>query len=549
MKNKPERPGGFPKTLTEGSAQVRLYWQPNPKKRLDKSTGKLVKTGEFSNLYTLAYYEPSQVKNSVTGEVTTVQKRVLHKFAELKKAESEAGRVLNRLANLDGEALKLKGSDRLAYVDAMRILREWQPDAKLALVVNDYVAAMKLLPPGSTLQQAVADYAKGHPINIPCKSVMQTIARANRVFPGKHSGMIVDYANVFASLERALAIYGAGKGGNNPVQNKQKLVEDLRRAISEATAFCAKRQVILPAIEQLAAGSMPRLQKLADAVDALISPDPLRREFLGHERIVGTLYGAVKPDPSALEFAGRVATLTAIAEAIRTKLNPTPADITAVMGDIAKLLDASITGVDMPAKPAPVMDLSKIDFEALRSRFKESKHKHTNLEVLKAAIRAQLEKLIRLNKTRADFAEKFEELIESYNNGSRNIEELFEELVKLSRGLSEEQQRHVRESMTEEELVIFDILTRPAPELSEAERAEVKKVAKVLLGRLKELLVLNWRQKSTARSQLKLAIEDVLDTLPQAYDRPLYAQKCSALFEHVYESYPERDAGVYNTAA
>ena len=138
-------------------------------------------------------------------------------------------------------------------------------------------------------------------------------------------------------------------------------------------------------------------------------------------------------------------------------------------------------------------------------------------------------------------------MIESYNIGSRNIEELFEELVKLSRNLSEEQQRHVRENMTEEELVIFDILTRPAPELSPEERAEVKKVARELLTRLKALLVLNWRQKSSARSQLKLAIEDVLDTgLPRAYDKPLYEQKCSALFEHVYENYPERDAAVYS---
>jgi len=381
-------------------------------------------------------------------------------------------------------------------------------------------------------------------------TLMQTIARANRVFPGKHSGMIVDYANVFASLEKALAIYGAGKDGKNPVKDKAKLVADLRKAVDAATTFCATRQVILPAIEQLVAGSMQRLQKLADAVDALISPDPLRREFLGHERIVGTLYGAVKPDPAALEFAGRVATLTAIAEAIRAKLNPNPADITEVMGDIGKLLDASITGVDMPAKPAPVMDLSKIDFEALRSRFKESKHQNTDLEVLKAAIRAQLEKLIRLNKTRADFADKFEELIESYNTGSRNIEELFEELLKLTRNLSEEQQRHVRENMTEEELVIFDILTRPAPQLDIEERAEVKKVARVLLDRLKQLLVLNWRQKSSARSQLKLTIEDTLDTgLPRAFDKPLYEQKCSALFEHVFESYPERDAGVYAEAS
>src|SRR3990172_7070534 len=181
---------------------------------------------------------------------------------------------------------------------------------------------------------------------------------------------------------------------------------------------------------------------------------------------------------------------------------------------------------------------------ATAQRFKKTKHKNTDLEVLKAAIRAQLEKLIQLNRTRADFAEKFEALIESYNAGSRSIEELFEELLKLSRNLSEEQDRHVRENMTEEELVIFDILTRPAPELSADERAEVKKVARELLNRLKQLLVLSWRQKSSARSQLKLAIEDVLDAgLPRLYTPDLYQQKCSALFEHIYESYPERDTG------
>jgi type I restriction enzyme R subunit len=377
---------------------------------------------------------------------------------------------------------------------------------------------------------------------------MQTIARANRVFPGKHSGLIVDYANVFASLEKALAIYGAGKDGKTPVRDKKQLVDDLRQSVDAAAAFCATHQVILVTFEQLPAGSMERLQRIDDAVNALISPDPLRREFFGHERLVRTIYGAVKPDPTALEFAGRVACLTAIADAIRAKLNPNPADIMEVMGDIGKLLDASIKGVDMPAKPAPVIDLSKIDFEALSSRFRESKHRNTDLEVLKAAIRAMLEKLIHLNRTRADFAETFENLIESYNNGSRNIEELFDELVKLSRNLSDEQQRHLREQMTEEELVVFDILTRPAPELSPEERAEVKRVARDLLNRLKQMLVLNWRHKAAARSQLRLAIEDILDNgLPRAYDKPLYEQKCSALFEHIYESYPERDRGVYAT--
>jgi len=381
-------------------------------------------------------------------------------------------------------------------------------------------------------------------------TLMQTIARANRVFPGKHSGVIVDYANVFASLEKALAIYGAGKGGESPVKDKQQLVEELRKAVVDAKAFCAKHGVILGEIEATAVGSMDRLSLIQDGMNALISPDPLRRDFFAHERLVSTLYRAVKPDPSALEFASRVACLTTLAEAIRAKVNPNPPDISQVMGQINGLLDESITGHAIREAGPPALDLSKINFEALAQRFKESKHKNTDLEVLKAAIRAQLEKMIQLNRTRADFAEKFEALIESYNAGSRSIEELFAELVALSNSLNDEQERHVRENMSEEELVIFDILTRPAPELSAEERAEVKKAARELLARLKALLVLNWRQKSTARSQLKLTIEDTLDSgLPRAYTPELYNQKCSAVFEHVYESYPERNAGVYASAS
>ena len=377
-------------------------------------------------------------------------------------------------------------------------------------------------------------------------TLMQTIARANRVFPGKHSGVIVDYANVFASLEKALEIYGASKDGKNPVKDKQKLVEELRKAVADATAFCATHGVMLDEIEAPASGSMERLSRIEDGINALISPDPLRREFFAHERLVSTLYRAVKPDPTALEFAGRVACLSMLAEAIRSQLNPNPPDISQVMQQINGLLDRSITGLEIHEQGPPALDLSKINFEALARRFKESRHKNTDLEVLKAAIRAQLEKMLQLNRTRADFADKFESLIESYNAGSRSIEELFEELLKLSNSLNDEEQRHVRENMSEEELVIFDILTRPAPELTPEECTEVKKVARELLARLKALLVLNWRQKSTARSKLKLAIEDTLDTgLPRAYTPELYQQKCSAVFEHIYESYPESNVGIY----
>ncbi|HEY4246905.1 MAG TPA: type I restriction endonuclease subunit R [Lacunisphaera sp.] len=367
-------------------------------------------------------------------------------------------------------------------------------------------------------------------------TLMQTIARANRVFPGKHSGLIVDYANVFASLEKALAIYGAGKGGKTPVRDKKQLLDDLRKAVAEATAWCTGKQVDLAIIEALPSGGMERLTKLVAAIDTLISPETIRREFLAHERIVSTLYDAVKPDPAVLEFTSRVNCLHAIADAIRAKINPGPPDISGVMAQIDRLLDDSIESVRVEEAPGKLLDLSKIDFEALAKRFKASKAKNIELETLKAAVRAMLERLIKLNRSRTDFQDKFEALIEAYNNGSKNLEEIFDELVKLSRELTEEETRHVRENLTEEELAIFDILTRPDPALNGEERKEVKKVAAHLLARLQQIQSLDWRQTVQARAKIKETIEETLDALPEAYTRTIFSEKCSRVFEHVYET-------------
>ena len=376
-------------------------------------------------------------------------------------------------------------------------------------------------------------------------TLMQTIARANRVFPGKHSGLIVDYANVFASLEKALAIYAKGQGGTTPVRDKRQLVEELRKAVEAVTEFCTAHGVDLASIE--AAAGLDRLGHIADAVNRLISPDPLRKEFLAHERWANTLYQAVKPDPAVAQFSARVGVVRVIADAIRERTGEGPADITPVMAAINALLDRSIEADGFVVREDAgeggrhkAIDLSSIDFEALAKRFATTTRKSVELEQLRAAVRKQLDTLVRANPTRADFLTKFEALIESYNAGSRNIDDLFQELLALSRSLSEEEQRHVREQLTEEELTVFDLLTRPGPDLAPAERDEVKKVARQLLQRVRRALVLNWRQKAQARAQVKLAIEDALDEgLPRAYTPDLYKTKCSVVFEHVFEKFGE----------
>ncbi len=375
-------------------------------------------------------------------------------------------------------------------------------------------------------------------------TLMQTIARANRVFPGKYNGLVVDYANVFASLERALAIYGKRKGGERPVRDKKKLVENLRKAVEDAVKFCDKHGVSIKSIEKIPAGTMDRLTAIAEAVNPLISPDKVRKDFFAAEKLAMTLYNAVKPDPVVLEFSSRISCLATIANVIRERTGGNvPVDITAIMGDINRLLDESIEaeGFRIREKTGSgiegVIDLSRIDFEALARQFKKSKCKNLGLESLKAAIRAQLERLIRLNRNRADYLAKFEELIESYNAGSRNIEELFRELLVFSRSLNEEEKRHVRENLSEEELTIFDVLVRPGPDLSSDEREQVKKVARELLQRLRSLFVINWRERVQTRARVVEAIKDELDRLPGGYTQDLYQLKCSAVFEHVYESY------------
>lgn len=383
-------------------------------------------------------------------------------------------------------------------------------------------------------------------------TLMQTIARANRVYPGKQSGVIVDYANVFASLEKALAIYGKGRGGETPVRDKNELAEELRQAIADASRFCEQHGVDLAKIENTPTNNFARAGAIQDAADRLMAPEDVRRDFLNKVGLVTALYRAVKPDPAAMTFAARCACLAAIAERIRTTVDPP--DISDVMEGINELLDQSIEPVPFRINETSGsygrFDLSKIDFEALKRKFDKKRPANTDLEHLKAAVKAQLERMVQLNRTRADYLEKFQELIDSYNAGSRNIEEIFRELIALSNILTEEQTRHVREHLSEEELTIFDILTRPGPELTAEEGEEVKKVARGLLERLKQLLVIGWRQRVGARARVQLAIQDTLDEgLPRAYSKELYETKCAAVFEHVYESYQGEGQSVYNVGA
>jgi type I restriction enzyme, R subunit len=386
-------------------------------------------------------------------------------------------------------------------------------------------------------------------------TLMQTIARANRVYGDKVSGLIVDYVGVFRNLEKALAIYGPGgaEGGEKPIEDKGALVKALKEAIEDTWKLCREKGVDHKRIED--AEGLVKVDLLDDAVDALVASDEHKKRFLEQAAYVNRLYKAVLPDKVAHEVQADCELIRVLANMIRS-LTP-PADISGVMDDVEELLDRSIApkGYVIREKTdehgkVNYIDLSKIDFETLRKKFKEGR-KHAEAEKLKGTVAGKLNKMVCLNRQRIDYLEKFQKMIDEYNSGSLNVEEFFRRLMEFAKSLTEEEQRSVGENLTEEELALFDLLTKPEPQLKKKEREQVKKTARELLETLKkEKLVLDWRKRQKDRAQVKVTIETLLDAgLPEIYDPALYEKKTTAVYQHIYDNYFGAGKSVYSEVA
>jgi type I restriction enzyme, R subunit len=380
-------------------------------------------------------------------------------------------------------------------------------------------------------------------------TLMQTIARANRVFPEKENGLIVDYVGVFRHLETALAVYAAareGDGGQPIIRDKSALVAELDDEIGELIRFCQRWDVDL---EQLSRAEGFEFIALRDAaVEALLVDDVTRRAYLQRSGAVRRLFAAVLPDPAATANARIVGVARNIAEAIRS-LEPVP-QLTAVSGSVQELLDRSVGAEEYVIRAAadgadaePLIDLNAIDFDALATQL--AGRKRSSARRIAGELSDRVDAAAVRNPTRRSLVEELRRLIDDYNTGSFNVDEMLRRLQALSSELSEEEQRTAREGLSEPELAVFDLLTRPDPDLSEQEREEVKAVARKLMAHIQDRLVLDWRRKAETREAARVLVKDVLDELPKAYDEETWNRKAGIVFDHIFASYYDDGGSVY----
>ena len=376
---------------------------------------------------------------------------------------------------------------------------------------------------------------KGH-------TLMQAIARANRVFPGKMCGVVIDYVNVFTFIRRALCDYAQGGQGEEdyPVKEIQKLITSMLKCIEETEAFL---QALGFSLDKIVAteDALAKLDALREVYNKILEKEESKTRFRVLANTLTSLYEASKPE--ILERGWHNDKFAAIRYLYGLFVNEIDDEkIRRARDKMSRILDASVTaaeqanGGEYVIHEGKVMDLSKIDLEEVRKAIRETPYKALEIDDVKTFIEASLAQLIDRNVTRVAFSQRYRNIIDRYNAGGTENEAYYEQLLKLIEDLRREQARSSDMGLEEEEMEIYDLLVQ-GRKLTKAEEQKVKLAAKHLYHKLldsrQELLVVDWHKDAQPRERVRSAIQESLDAdLPESYDKAVFDAKTNLLLSH-----------------
>ncbi len=372
-------------------------------------------------------------------------------------------------------------------------------------------------------------------------TLMQTIARANRVAEGKTNGLVVDYIGIVKALKQALADYTAnarGLEGNDPTIDKEKLIKNVDETIAATREFLKEHGIDLQ--ELIEAESFMKLSMLKTAADAMCATVEIRKSYC---TLVTTLLNRWKyldRDDITHERKQAKDAIEAIYKELQKKRKH--ADITDLSVAINNIIDEHLEiDSSVVAESGRRFDISKIDFDLLQREFAKAKQKNLLLKDIQELLHERLAEMLAQNPSRINFYERYQEIIESYNQEQdrASIEKIFEELMDLSKQLSEEERRYVREGFdNDEQLSMYDLLMKD--DLTKAEIKKIKEVAVELLEKIKNQLATMDHpfEKRETKAAIIITIRDTLwEMLPESYSDESIDSYKDAVFEYVQQRY------------
>ena len=376
---------------------------------------------------------------------------------------------------------------------------------------------------------------KGH-------TLMQAIARTNRVYPGKSCGIVVDYVNVFGYMKKALSQYALGNDGTEfPPKKIDNLIGYIDAVIEEADEFLKSLEIDITSVIGNSS-TLDQLDALREAFNIIIANDDNKEKFKVILNTMMNLYEASKPEVFEKHWYNeKFSALVYLYGLFHHTIDDEK--VARARARMAKVLDSSVlanTDSDQEdtfaIQSTTVIDLSKIDVEELRREIKTAQYKAIEIDDLKAYLEQALEQMLRKNCTRTRFSERYKNIIDQYNAGGSENENYYEQLVQLINDLQKENERANTEGLSEEELEIFDLLMA-GKKLSQADEQKVKLSAKNLVKKLREskkdLLVVDWYKDDQPKAKVKSAVERSLNAdLPNSYDAESFRSKIDLLMNH-----------------
>ena len=376
-------------------------------------------------------------------------------------------------------------------------------------------------------------------------TLMQTIARANRVAEGKSNGLIIDYIGIVKALRKALADYTAnagGLGGADPTVDKEKLIARIGDTVAKTETFLSERKIDLGLL--IAAEGFAKLSYLQDAANAVCGSIEDKKSFSTYASELKRLMKYTDRDDVTGHMRRQCEAIAAIYGMLQKKRKHTDTtdlmvEINAIINDYVEIEPQQPNAITAP----PRFDISAIDFDLLRREFAKTRRKNLLMRDLDEAIRRQLDKMVFANPKRIDYYERYREIIQSYNGEQdrATIEKTFLDLMDLADRMSREEQRYAREGFaSDEELSLYDMLFRD--DLSKNDIKKLKTAASDLLRKIKTKIseLDHWTDKQETRAVVDTLIRDVLwETLPECYNNDDITEYREKVYEYVFTRYKE----------
>ncbi len=374
-------------------------------------------------------------------------------------------------------------------------------------------------------------------------TLMQTIARANRVDEGKSNGLIIDYIGIVKALRKALADYTTNIEGNpvtDPTVDKDKLIAQIVETIGKAESFLLEKNFDLELL--IGATDFKKLSYLQNAANAVCGSIQDKKTFTTYASELNRLIKYANRADVTGHTRKQYEAIAAIYGELQKKRKKI--DTTDLMIEINNIISSYIETEPISMKVCEEphwFDISAIDFDLLSREFAKVHKKNLVMKDLEEVLEQKLNKMLFANPDRINYYERYQQIINDYNSEQdrATIEKTFMDLMKLANQMNQEEQRYAREGFTsDEELSLYDMLFRA--DLNKNDIKKLKGVAVTLLQKIKAKISEfdHWTDKQDTRAEIENLIRDTLwAELPVCYDEVSISDYRQKIYTYVYTRY------------